>query len=261
MNDQQHERYLRHLVLKEVGPKGQEKLLQSSILIIGAGGLGSPAALYLAAAGIGRLGIVDKDKVELTNLQRQILHGTSRVGRRKTESAKESIGEINPEVKVEVIDSMFGNDNALDLVSGYDFVIDGTDNFDTKFLINDVCVQQKKPFAHAGVVKFKGQTITVVPGRSACLRCVFDSPPPTGVVPDCCQVGILGVLPGVIGCIQATEGIKCILGIGELLTDSLLTYDALSMEFRKIGFSKNPDCKCSGAKSITSGSAGPRRLL
>lgn len=246
MNDQQHERYLRHLVLKEVGPKGQEKLLRSSILIIGAGGLGSPAALYLAAAGIGRLGIVDKDKVELTNLQRQILHSTKRIGKRKTESASESIKEINPEVKVEMIDSIFNRDNALGVVSGFDFVIDGTDNFETKFLINDVCVQQKKPFSHAGVVKFKGQTITVVPGTSACLRCVFDSPPPTGVVPDCCQVGILGVLPGVIGCIQATEGIKCILGIGELLTDSLLTYDALSMEFRKIGFSRNPDCGVCG---------------
>lgn len=250
MNNQQHERYLRHLVLKEVGPNGQEKLLRSSVLIVGAGGLGSPAAFYLAAAGVGRLGIVDKDAVELTNLQRQILHRPKNIGRRKTESAAEMIGEFNPDIKVEMIDSMFANDNALDLVSSYDFILDGTDNFETKFLINDACVSKAKPFSHAGVVKFKGQVTTVIPDRSACLRCLFDSPPPAGAVPNCCQVGILGVLPGVIGCIQATEAIKCILGIGELLTDSLLTYDALSMEFRKVGFKRNPNCRACGGNQV-----------
>ena len=214
--DEQLERYSRHIILKEVGAKGQKKLLNAKVLIIGAGGLGAPAAMYLAAAGVGTIGIADADEVDLSNLQRQIIHTTQDVGKAKVLSAKETMEAINPDVK------------------DYDFVIDGTDNFPAKFLINDACVMAKKPFSHAGIIRFKGQLMTYVPGQGPCYRCVFKNPPPKDAVPTCKQAGVIGAMGGVIGSLQAMEAIKYILGVGELLTGYLLTYDALKMEFRKV---------------------------
>ena len=228
------ERYSRHIILKEVGVKGQKKLCAAKVLIIGAGGLGAPAALYLGAAGVGTIGIVDADEVELSNLQRQVIHGTPDIGKPKVESAAETLHDINPGVNVVTYREFVGSSNIADLIKDYDFVIDGVDNFPTKFLINDACVMGHKPFVHAGIIRFKGQLMTYVPGEGPCYRCVFHDMPPKDAVPTCKQAGVIGAIAGVIGCLEALEAIKYICGIGELLTGKLLTFDALKGDFRTI---------------------------
>ena len=250
LTENQIERYSRHIILEEVGGAGQEKLLSSKVLIIGAGGLGSPAALYLAAAGVGTLGIIDNDKVDLTNLQRQIIHHTDDVGYEKVKSAAHKIKSINPDINVRPYHQLAKADNISEIIREYDFVIDGTDNFPAKFLINDACYFEKKPFSHAGILKFYGQLITVLPGKSTCYRCIFNAPPPPGTVPSCSQAGVLGVLTGVIGSLQATEAIKYLLGLGEPLTNKLLTYDALKMNFRAVKLNRNPNCPLCGEKPV-----------
>ena len=246
MTDQQIERYSRHIILKEVGVKGQKKLLNAKVLIIGAGGLGAPAAMYLAAAGVGTIGIVDADEVDLSNLQRQIIHATADIGKPKVKSAKETMNAMNPDVEVKTYHKFVDSTNIRELIREYDFVIDGTDNFPAKFLINDACVMEKKPFSHAGIIRFKGQLMTYVPGEGPCYRCVFKNPPPKDAVPTCKQAGVIGAMGGVIGSLQAMEAIKYIVGVGELLTGHLLTYDAVNQEFRKIKLpsdtSKCPVC-------------------
>ena len=232
--DEQLERYSRHIILKEVGVKGQKKLLNGKVLIIGASGLGAPAALYLAAAGVGTIGIADADEVDLSNLQRQVIHTTADIGKAKVKSAKETMEAINPDVKVNTYRKFIKADNIREIIREYDFVIDGTDNFPAKFLINDACVMEKKPFCHAGIIRFKGQLMTYVPGEGPCYRCVFQSPPPADAVPTCKQAGVIGAMGGVIGSLQAMEAIKYILGVGKLLTGYLLTYDAINQEFHKI---------------------------
>lgn len=239
--NEQLERYSRHIILKEVGEKGQKRLLDAKVLVIGAGGLGSPVALYLAAAGVGTIGIADADAVDLSNLQRQIIHTTKDAGIPKVKSARETIEEINPDVKVITYHTFVTSENILNLIKDYDFVIDCTDNFTTKFLINDACVMSKKAFSHAGVIRFQGQLMTYVPGNGPCYRCVFRNPPPKDAVPTCKQTGIIGAICGVIGSLQAMEAIKYIIGQGNLLTGYLLTYDALKMEFRKVKLPSNTD--------------------
>lgn len=239
LTDEQLERYSRHIILKEVGAKGQKKLLNAKVLIIGAGGLGAPAAMYLAAAGVGTIGIADADEVDLSNLQRQIIHGTADVGKAKVKSAQETIAQMNPDVTVNTYRTFVSADNIRDLIKDYDFIIDGTDNFPAKFLINDACVMEKKPFSHAGIIRFKGQLMTYVPGEGPCYRCVFKNPPPKDAVPTCKQAGVIGAMGGVIGSLQAMEAIKYIIGKGELLTGYLLTYDALTMEFHKVKLPKD----------------------
>jgi len=250
-SDEQLERYSRQIILKDVGGTGQEKLLKAKVLIIGAGGLGSPAALYLAAAGVGMIGIIDSDKVELSNLQRQILHFTCDVDKNKIDSAREKLTAINPDIKIFTYHEKVTSSNIRDLIIDYDFIIDGTDNFPSKFLINDACVMLSKPFSHAGVLRFAGQTLTYIPGET-CYRCIFLEPPPTGVVPSCKEAGILGAVVGILGTIQATETLKFILGKGRLLINQLLVIDAFDMEIQKIAVKKNPDCPvCSPHPSIT----------
>ncbi len=248
LTNEQLERYSRHIILKQVGGKGQEKLLNGKVLVIGTGGLGSPAAMYLAAAGVGTIGLVDYDVVDLSNLQRQIIHKTSSVGKNKVDSGRATIEALNPDVKVHTYQELVRADNILDIIrdQDYDFLIDATDNFPAKFLINDACVMAKKPFSHAGIIRFQGQTMTYVPGQGPCYRCVFPEMPPKDAVPTCREAGIIGVMGGVIGTLQATEAIKYILGIGDLLTGYLLTYDALTMQFRKIKIPRNPNCPVCG---------------
>jgi molybdopterin/thiamine biosynthesis adenylyltransferase len=248
LTEEQIERYSRHIILEQVGGRGQEKLLSSKVLIVGAGGLGSPAAMYLAAGGVGTIGIIDADKVDLSNLQRQIIHHTADVGTEKVESAADKMRAINPDVTVKTYHQLAMADNIRGIIRDYDFVIDGTDNFAAKFLINDACYFEKIPFSHAGILKFHGQLITVLPGETACYRCIFNGPPPAGTVPSCSQAGVLGVLAGVIGSLQAAEAIKYLLGIGKLLTGTLLTYDALEMEFRAVKLTRNPNCPLCGEK-------------
>jgi molybdopterin/thiamine biosynthesis adenylyltransferase len=240
------ERYSRHILLPQIGVEGQLKLFDAKVLIIGAGGLGSPAALYLAAAGVGTLGIVDSDVVDLSNLQRQIAHATADLDRPKVVSAAEKMRAINPDVEVRTYHEYLGAANIRQIIVEYDFVIDGTDNFASKFLINDACVLERVPFSHGGILRFSGQTMTVLPGKSACYRCVFAAPPPPGVVPTCSQAGILGAVAGMLGTIQAAEALKFISGAGELLVNSLLVFDALDMEFSKVKFKANPRCAVCG---------------
>ncbi len=252
-NEQLH-RYSRHIILKEVGAKGQKKLLASKVLVIGTGGLGSPAAMYLAAAGIGTIGLVDADVVDLSNLQRQIIHQTQDVGKAKVLSGKETINEMNPDVNVVTYHEMAEAATIAGIIADqdYDFIIDATDNFPSKFLINDACVLAGKPFSHAGIIQFFGQTMTYSPGKGPCYRCIFTSPPPPGSVPSCKEAGVLGVIGGVIGTIQATEAIKYILGVGELLTGHLLTYDAMDMTFRRVKLLNNNKCAvCGSSPTIT----------
>lgn len=250
--EEQIERYSRHIILKEVGGKGQKKLLNSRVLIIGVGGLGAPAALYLAAAGIGTIGIADADRVEISNLQRQVIHFTPDVGKPKVVSAKEKMTAINPDIRVVTHPTWVQADNILDIIGDYDFIIDGTDSFATKFLINDACVLADKPYSHCGVLGFSGQTITVLPRVSACCRCLFREPPPPDTVPSCAQAGVIGVLPGLFGTIQATEAVKYLLGKGELLTDRLLFLDALEMRFQELNLARKPDCPlCGDVPTIT----------
>jgi molybdopterin/thiamine biosynthesis adenylyltransferase len=233
-------------MLKEVGGKGQQKLFDGKVMIIGAGGLGSPIALYLAAAGVGTIGIADADCVDLSNLQRQIAHHTKDVGTPKVLSAREKMVAMNPDVRVNTYETWVSASNIMDIIKDYDFVIDGTDNFAAKFLINDACVLAGKPYSHGGILQFDGQTITVKPGESACYRCIFPTPPPKDAIPTCSRAGVIGVLPGVIGTIQATEAIKFILGKGDLLAGRLLTYSALRMRFREVPIKKNPRCPICG---------------
>ncbi len=240
-SNEQIERYSRHIILKEIGAKGQKKLLNAKVLIIGAGGLGAPVAMYLAAAGVGTIGIADADEVDLSNLQRQIIHATKDVGKPKVISAKETMNEMNPDVTVNTYHTFVTSENIRELIREYDFIIDGTDNFPAKFLINDACVMEKKPFSHAGIIRFKGQLMTYVPGEGPCYRCVFKNPPPKDAVPTCKQAGVVGAMGGVIGSLQAMEAIKYIIGQGKLLTGSLLTYDALNMDFRKVSLPKHTE--------------------
>ena len=251
--NEQLERYSRHIILKEIGVKGQKKLLNGRVLIIGAGGLGAPAALYLAAAGVGTIGIADADVVDLSNLQRQVIHTTDDIGKKKVESAAETMRAINPDIKVNTYHTFVTSQNIRDLIADYDFILDGTDNFPAKFLINDACVMAKKPFSHAGIIRFKGQLTTVVPGESPCYRCIFRNPPPKDAVPTCKQAGVIGAMGGVIGSLQAMEAIKYLTGAGELLTGSLLTYDALTMQFHKVKLPpRGKGCAvCADTPSIT----------
>jgi molybdopterin/thiamine biosynthesis adenylyltransferase len=244
--EEQLQRYSRHILLAGVGVEGQARLLASKVLIIGAGGLGSPAALYLAAAGVGTLGIADADSVDLTNLQRQIIHFTKDVGRPKVESAKEKILALNPETTVNTYHVFVSADTIGDIIRDYDFVIDATDNFAAKFLINDACVLAKKPFSHGGILRFTGQTMTILPGVSACYRCVFPAPPPKNAVPSCSQAGVLGGIAGMLGTIQAVEAVKFVTKAGTLLADAMLTFDAQLMDFRKIKIRRNPNCPLCG---------------
>ncbi len=244
-NDQMN-RYSRHIILSEIGVKGQKKLLNASVLIIGAGGLGAPAAMYLAAAGVGKIGIVDADVVDLSNLQRQIIHSTPDIDKKKVDSAKETINAMNPDVEVVTYPYFLYSDNIEEIIKDYDFIIDGTDNFPAKFLINDACVLNEKPFSHAGIIRFQGQLLTYVPGEGPCYRCVFKNPPPKDAVPTCKEAGVIGAMGGVIGSLQAMEAVKYITGVGELLTGSLLTYDALKMEFHKVKLPHTKDCAICG---------------
>jgi thiazole biosynthesis adenylyltransferase ThiF len=246
LTESQIERYSRHIILKEVGGKGQQKLLDARVLIIGAGGLGAPIALYLAAAGVGTIGIADADDVDLSNLQRQVIHFTADIGKPKVESAREKMEAINPDVTVKTYKEWVSAANITSIISEYDFIIDGTDNFAAKFLINDACVLAGKPYSHGGILQFVGQTITVIPGQSTCYRCIFPEPPPKDAIPTCSQAGVIGVLPGVIGSIQATEAIKFLLGKGKLLAGRILMYDALDMKFRDVEIKRNPKCPVCG---------------
>lgn len=245
--NKQRSRYARNLLLTEVGARGQEKLTQGKVLIIGAGGLGSPAALYLAAAGVGTIGIVDGDAVDLSNLQRQILYTTGDVGRSKVDSAWEKMTELNPDITVRTYHTMVNSRNIMEILANYDFIIDATDNFQAKFLINDACVIAQKPFSHGGILRFQGQLMTYVPERGPCYRCIFQTPPPAAAALTCRQVGVMGAICGVIGSLQAMEAIKFLLREGELLVGYLLTYDALKMEFRKVKLpSHRADCAVCG---------------
>lgn len=246
LSEQQIERYSRHIILEQIGGTGQEKLLSSKVLIVGAGGLGAPAALYLGAAGVGTIGLIDADVVDITNLQRQVIHHTEDIGVAKVVSAENKVRAINPDVTVRTYHEWATAANIRPIVREYDFVLDGTDNFPAKFLVNDACYFENIPFSHAGILRFDGQLITVLPGKTTCYRCIFGAPPPPGSVPSCSQAGVLGVLAGVIGSLQATEAIKHLLGLGELLTDALLTYNALTMTFRKIELKRNPECPLCG---------------
>jgi len=243
--DSQIERYSRHILLQEVGIEGQEKLLNAKVLVVGAGGLGSPVLLYLAAAGIGTIGIIDGDVVDVTNLQRQVIHSTKAVGLAKVLSAKERIEALNPDIKVLCFEQRLTAKNALKIINDFDFIVEATDNFNSKFLVNDACVKAGKPFSQGGVFRFEGQTFTYVPGN-ACYRCLYQSPPPANQTPSCSQAGILGSIAGMLGTIQATEVLKYFTGAGTLLTNKLLSFDALSMSFKTIGFCKDEECTICG---------------
>ncbi|MDR1900732.1 MAG: molybdopterin-synthase adenylyltransferase MoeB [Treponema sp.] len=252
--NEQLERYSRHVILKEVGVKGQKRIMEGKVLIIGAGGLGAPAAMYLAAAGVGTIGIADADAVDLSNLQRQIIHATADVGKPKVQSARETINAMNSDVEVVTYHEWINSANIADIITdkNYDFIIDGTDNFPVKFLINDACVMLKKPFSHAGIIRFQGQLLTYIPGRGPCYRCVFHNPPPPDAAPTCRQAGVLGVMGGVIGTLQATEALKFLLGMEGLLNGCILTYNALNMDFRKVKLAPNHKCQvCGSEPSIT----------
>jgi adenylyltransferase/sulfurtransferase len=245
-------RYHRHLTLPEVGVEGQRRLKNARVLLIGAGGLGSPAALYLAAAGVGTIGLVDFDAVDASNLQRQILHGTRDVGRPKTDSARDRLHDINPHVRLETHETRLASDNALDVVRGYEIVVDGSDNFQTRYLVNDACVILGTPYVYGSIIRFEGQASVFGAPDGPCYRCLFREPPPAGLVPNCAEGGVLGVLPGMVGTIQATEAIKLILGIGEPLVGRLLLVDALRMRFRTIELRRDPACPACGTREITS---------
>ena len=252
LREDQIERYSRQIILPNVGGKGQEKLLRGKVLIIGAGGLGSPCALYLASAGIGKIGIVDSDKVELSNLQRQILHSTKDIGRLKVESAKDRLNGINQDVEVFSYNIRLTSENILDIIKDYDIIVDGSDNFPTRYLVNDACVISHKPLSHGGIFKFDGQAMTILSGKSACYRCLFPEPPPPGLVPSCQEAGILGAVAGIIGVVQANEVLKYILEIGDLLVGKLLVFNALDSSFRQVKVPKDPKCPvCGESPTIT----------
>jgi sulfur-carrier protein adenylyltransferase/sulfurtransferase len=242
LTSDQRLRYSRHTLLPEVGEAGQQRLLDSKVLLVGAGGLGSPAAMYLAAAGVGTLGIIDFDVVEASNLQRQILHTVDRIGVAKVESAREMLQALNPDVKVEPYRDRLSADNVIEVMSGYDLVVDGGDNFPTRYLVNDASLHLRIPVVHGAIFRFEGQASVFDPYQGPCYRCLFAQPPPPELAPSCAEAGVLGVLPGIIGSIQAVEAIKMLLGIGESLVGRLLTYDALDQEFRALSLRRNPEC-------------------
>jgi molybdopterin/thiamine biosynthesis adenylyltransferase len=245
LDAEQLDRYSRHVVMDDVGPTGQAALLDAAVLVVGAGGLGSPAIQYLAAAGVGRLGVVDDDAVELSNLQRQVLHGDDDVGRPKVESARDAVAALNPDVTVEAHETRLAPGNAADLVSGYDFVLDATDNFRARYLVNDACTLAGVPFAHGAVYRFEGQ-VTTFHGGTPCYRCLFPEAPEPGTVPNCATAGVLGVVPAVVGSLQATEAVKHVLGAGESLAGRLLVYDALSPGFDSVTVRADPNCPVCG---------------
>ena len=246
LTPEQRNRYQRHLLLPEVGDKGQQKLLDSKVLLLGAGGLGSPAALYLAAAGVGTLGIIDMDVVDASNLQRQILHNMDRIGERKVDSAKKTLTAINPDVNVATYDVRLGADNVLDVIDGYDVIVDGTDNFPTRYLVNDASLLKKIPVVHGSIFRFEGQATVFSPYVGPCYRCMIPEPPPAELAPSCSEAGVLGVLPGIIGSIQAMEAIKVLLGLGDPLIGRLLAYDALEESFRTFKVHRDPECPACG---------------
>jgi adenylyltransferase/sulfurtransferase len=243
-------RYSRHLILPEVGLEGQKKLKAARVLLVGAGGLGSPLGLYLAAAGVGRIGLVEFDTVDLTNLQRQVIHGTKDVGRSKLQSAKERIHDVNPNVEVVGYETRLTSENALDIVRDYDLVVDGTDNFATRYLVNDACVLLGKPNVYGSIFRFEGQASVFATADGPCYRCLYPEPPPPGMVPSCAEGGVLGVLPGLVGLIQATETLKLLLGIGESLAGRLLLVDALGMKFRNVKLQRDPKCPACGTREL-----------
>lgn len=250
-NDQIY-RYSRHIILPDIGGAGQKKLLGAKVLLIGAGGLGSPAAMYLAAAGVGTLGLVDFDKVDLSNLQRQLLHRTTDIGRPKLDSAQDTINALNPDVQVIKHETVLHSSNVMDIIKDYDIVLNGTDNFPTRYLVNDACVFSGKPLVDGSIFMFEGQATVYDAKRGPCYRCLFPTPPPPGEVPSCQEAGVLGVLPGIVGSIQAIEAMKLILGKGESLVGRLLLFDALAMEFREVKVNKDPHCPvCSEDPTIT----------
>ncbi len=242
LDQEQRNRYQRHLLLPEVGDAGQQKLLESKVLLLGAGGLGSPAALYLAAAGVGNLGIIDMDVVDASNLQRQILHNMDRIGDRKVDSAKKTLTLLNPDVVVTTYDQRLGADNILDIIDGYDVIVDGTDNFPTRYLLNDAALKKKIPVVHGSIFRFEGQATVFDPYVGPCYRCFVPEPPPAELAPSCAEAGVLGVLPGIIGSIQAMEAIKILLGLGTSLSGRLLAYDALEETFRTFKMRRDPSC-------------------
>lgn len=246
LNNQEVARYSRHLIMPEVGMSGQLKLKAASVLCIGAGGLGSPVALYLAAAGVGRIGIVDFDVVDFSNLHRQIIHGTPDVGRSKLDSARDRLTAINPEVTVVTHEIALSSDNALDILADYQIIVDGTDNFPTRYLVNDACVLLSKPNVYGSIFRFEGQASVFAVKNGPCYRCLYPEPPPPGLVPSCAEGGVLGILPGVVGTIQATEAVKLIIGVGEPLINRFLIYDALKMRFRELKLRKDPNCLVCG---------------
>ena len=247
----QRNRYQRHLLLPEVGEAGQIKLLDSKVLLLGAGGLGSPAGLYLAAAGVGTIGIIDMDVVDASNLQRQILHNLDRIGMRKVDSAKQTLTSINPDLKVRTYDTRLGAENILEIIDGYDVIVDGTDNFPTRYLVNDAALLKNIPVVHGSIFRFEGQVTVFSPYVGPCYRCMIPEPPPAELAPSCAEAGVLGVLPGIIGSIQAIEAIKLLLGLGEPLIGRLLTYDSLDQSFRTFKVRRDPACPACGE------SAGP----
>jgi molybdopterin/thiamine biosynthesis adenylyltransferase/rhodanese-related sulfurtransferase len=248
LSPQEVQRYSRHLIMPEVGVEGQKRLKAGSVLLIGAGGLGSPLGLYLAAAGVGRIGLVDFDVVDFSNLQRQVLHGTADVGRPKLQSARDHLLAINPEVQIDLYETKITSANALSILRPYDIIIDGTDNFPTRYLVNDACVLLGKPNIYGSIFRFDGQASVFYPGRGPCYRCLYPEPPPPGEVPSCAEGGVLGILPGLIGCIQATEAVKLLIGQGEPLVGRLILYDALQMSFREFKVRRNPACPVCGDK-------------
>jgi len=252
LSAEQRNRYHRHLLLPEVGDAGQQKLLQSKVLLLGAGGLGSPAALYLAAAGVGTLGIIDMDVVDASNLQRQILHNIDRVGERKVDSAKKTLTALNPDVNVVTYDVRLGADNILEIIDGYDLIVDGTDNFPTRYLVNDAALLKRIPVVHGSIFRFEGQATVFAPYEGPCYRCLIPEPPPPELAPSCAEAGVLGVLPGIVGSIQAIEAIKVLLDLGDPLIGRLLAYDSLEQSFRTFKVNRDPNCPACGpdAKEI-----------
>jgi len=256
LTPEQQQRYSRHLLIPEVGTAGQAKLLESKVLLVGAGGLGSPAALYLAAAGVGTLGIVDFDLVDISNLQRQVLHTTARVGEPKVESARESIRALNPDVQVVATEAILGPDNVASLSDGYDVIIDGTDTFETRYLLNDAAVAKNIPVVHASVFRFEGQLMTFVPFEGPCYRCLYPTPPPPELAPGCSVAGVLGVVPGIMGMLQANEALKVLLGIGDTLAGRLLLFDALDSSFTELKLRRDPACPVCSTEAVAARAEG-----
>ena len=244
--EEQLQRYSRHIILPEVGGKGQAKIASAKVILVGAGGLGCPVGYYLTAAGVGTIALIDNDNVEMSNLQRQIAHNVHTIGMPKVESAQKTFTALNPEVNIVPLNIRISKDNIIDLIKDYDIVVDGSDNFPTRYLVNDACVMAKKPLVSGAILRFEGQVTTIIPGEGHCYRCLFEAPPPAGLVPSCQEAGVLGVLPGVIGGLQATEVLKLILGKGEPLKGQLLIYDALKTAFRKVKVPRNPACPVCG---------------